>query len=270
MIDDTQALDFLNLTAGKEGVNITTACPDCGHRNFSVMRANGKLLWNCFRASCGERGGVFIPGNAFVDTRESKPLPSALNPYTGAMIRLRAEQAERLAYRFDISVNQVFRHICCDGRKYVLHILDPVGKLRGHTRRIPWKGTELYVGQVWNVAPKSTIFQSLPGPLLAWYGGTEGRKTAEVILVEDQISAIKLAQDGRIAVALLGTALNDDKIAELQRHASSVVLALDKDATSLAFKYARKYQHAFRNLRVVCLTKDVKDMALEEARATFG
>jgi ribosomal protein S27AE len=32
-------------------------CPNCGERTFTVTNNMGSLLWNCFRVTCGIKGG---------------------------------------------------------------------------------------------------------------------------------------------------------------------------------------------------------------------
>jgi hypothetical protein len=109
---------------------------------------------------------------------------------------------------------------------------------------------------------KSITYKSEAGPLLSWY-----RKPSDsVVLVEDQISAMRVAQDVEDveAVALLGTALNAEKIQEIQSQHSRVIIALDADATRVAFQHARRWASAFESFRVVILTKDIKDCSPEE------
>ena len=41
----------------KEGSRVTTDCPFCGGKNkFTLDKFDGKLIWNCYRASCGVKG----------------------------------------------------------------------------------------------------------------------------------------------------------------------------------------------------------------------
>ena len=80
---------------------------------------------------------------------------------------------------------------------------------------------------------------------------------------------MRLAQDysGLTAVALMGTALNAEKVAEIQSQHSRVIIALDADATRVAFQHARRWASAFESFRVVILQKDIKDMSQEELHA---
>jgi hypothetical protein len=160
----------------------------------------------------------------------------------------------------------------------LLPIYTPDGRVRGHVARIPWLGTE-FPGA--SIQPKSITYKSEEGPLLSWYRGKPGDDTVDIesrsiyewpqrlVIVEDQISAMRVAQDkpGCDAVALLGTALNAEKISEIQAQHSRVIIALDADATRIAFQHARRWASAFESFRVVILTKDIKDLSKEEIHA---
>jgi DNA primase len=66
------------------------------------------------------------------------------------------------------------------------------------------------------------------------------------------------------AVAILGTGVNAEKIAEIQKKSTHVLIALDADATGQAFAMARKWGNAFDTCRVIVLSKDIKDSSDEE------
>lgn len=92
-----------------------------------------------------------------------------------------------------------------------------------------------------------------------------------IVLVEDQISAMKVAQVGAVGVALLGTNLTFDKIHELQQAApTEVIVALDGDATQRAFDMVRNYSPAFRSMRVAVLQQDLKDLQRNDVLSALG
>jgi hypothetical protein len=265
MLTDDQVSKLL-LIATTPDTEIGTPCPSCGHSNFSVRRKGGKLLWNCFRVSCGERGATFIPGLYSTPAdAESTPGIPRLNTYTGDIAQLNEERVGSLAERFNLSGYVIRKHVFASAeyQRYVLPIYTPRGTNRGYVLRTPWgQGTELFSGQTWDTSRKSLTFQSEEGPLLSWYRAV----SPFTVIVEDQISAIKANAAGYNSVALLGTSLNAEKVAEIQRYSPHVSIALDADATAQAFRHARKWQHAFESFRVVVLTKDLKDMKMEEVK----
>jgi hypothetical protein len=90
-----------------------------------------------------------------------------------------------------------------------------------------------------------------------------------VIIVEDQFSAIR-ASDFLTSVALLGTNLNDERVAEIKASGlRPVYLALDADAWTVAVRYAIKYRSEL-GIRLLRLEKDIKDMSNEELSAFFA
>ena len=42
------------------GMTKRVACPNCGEKTFTVTNNMGSLLWNCYRASCGIKGGTRV------------------------------------------------------------------------------------------------------------------------------------------------------------------------------------------------------------------
>lgn len=95
---------------------------------------------------------------------------------------------------------------------------------------------------------------------MAWY---INHTTPGIIIVEDQLSAVR-ASRYLSSVALLGTNLSEERVAEIRRTGNSpVYLALDNDAISSAVKYVVKYRSVLP-LQLVRLDKDIKDMSEEE------
>lgn len=98
----------------------------------------------------------------------------------------------------------------------------------------------------------------------AWYRWR--RKSRVLVLVEDQVSAIKLAPYVH-ALALLGTNLSDAKVAEINAITPAyehVYISLDNDATGEAIKMQLANRGRIKGLLVAALGKDIKDMTTEE------
>jgi DNA primase len=127
-------------------------------------------------------------------------------------------------------------------------VRDTYGKLYGFVARS--LGT--------NDGPKTLSF--LDGNRGAWYP-CAGAK--EVIIVEDQLSAIRASRYLH-AVALLGTNLSDELLSALvQQGYDSVHLALDKDAYDKAVKTALRIRNKLK-VYVPRLDKDIKDLSEEQ------
>ena len=100
----------------------------------------------------------------------------------------------------------------------------------------------------------------------AWYTNLTA---PGVIIVEDQLSALR-ASSFLTSVALLGTNLSDERVAEIRKAGHRpVFLALDNDAIASAVKYVVKYRSTLP-MQLVRLDKDIKDMDNEEADALFA
>lgn len=101
---------------------------------------------------------------------------------------------------------------------------------------------------------------------MAWFTNV---RSSGIIIVEDQLSAIR-ASDYLTSVALLGTHLNDERVQELRAaKMRPIYLALDNDAIGTAVKHVVKYK-SLLPMRLVRLSKDIKDMTHEEADRLFA
>jgi hypothetical protein len=102
-------------------------------------------------------------------------------------------------------------------------------------------------------------------PVQSFYSHVYNLATDPLVLVEDQLSAIKLFSTGKYnACALLGVpndgSIGVDRVREISKiPCSEVIVALDADATENAFQFVRKYGMAFKKIRVAILSKDIKD-----------
>lgn len=254
-------------------------CPACDSSdNAMSMRVEGKAIRAiCHRASCGFK---YSNNYSMAELRELRP--SRVRPYTGPITALDAADYEWLSERFQLLPSAFGRLAKSEGR-YFLPIIGPEGTRRGWVSRRPWEGSPLWVGskEAWRTldanvgpsSPKSLTYMENDEPVMDWFtfGGVPVEVASTVVLVEDQISAMRVLCDtGIISVALLGTGMNDEKVAEIQRHASNILIALDADATGQSFSIARKWGQAFNQCKVVILRNDIKDSTNEEVRAIFG
>ena len=57
MANYREQIEWVKTLSIKEGGRVTTDCPFCGGKNkFSLDKYDGKLVWNCYRASCNVKG----------------------------------------------------------------------------------------------------------------------------------------------------------------------------------------------------------------------
>lgn len=196
------------------------------------------------------------------------------------MQRLSEESLEffSIAYEIDpIATNGAIRE-CPATSRYALRITGPMGQERGWVLRQPWAGAPLLgdVRECWR--PKADTYKYLPAqPLLAHFGLSLNK--GPLVVVEDQLSALKLAAYGYASVACLGVPdmegsgySGSDRVREISRRAGDrdVLIALDADATETAFKFVKKWRYAFRGIRVVMLTQDLKDTPASKFAEVLG
>lgn len=116
--------------------------------------------------------------------------------------------------------------------------------------------------------PKSLTFcESTRAAPLSWFFSLG--VVDEVFVVEDQLSALRLAQEGTTAVALLGTTFNHERALEVAHVADGkpIYLSLDRDATHKAVEYVKQFRYA-GNFQLRPLTgPDIKDMTTDELQA---
>ncbi len=93
------------------------------------------------------------------------------------------------------------------------------------------------------------------------------KKTKQVVLVEDTISAARVSLKTP-AVALLGTYLSEEAALDLRQHYDKLVVCLDKDTwnkpVATGVKLKREYDILFNSIKVKHISKDPKYMADEE------
>lgn len=265
---------FLGFHVPPTATNVLVPCPACDSKtSCNIINRNGLLLYHCWRLSCSISGAVRIPGAFSFEQQETK-LPE-LTPYTADLQPLYKDVLLKLQTRFHLRPEISQSYVSASCAHYLLGIYRPDGTRRGWVRRQPWEGAELFPGHPVGSyhGPKSKIFKEKHEPMISWYPShdPDARLISNTaILVEDQISAMRVAQDTvHTGVALLGTTLNEEKVSEIQKHARNVVIALDADATSTAFDLARKWGKAFDSCRIAILTKDPKDSIPEELREIF-
>lgn len=236
------------------------ACPVCGggrtrERSFSVWSVNGfYLVGQCKRASCGFTVQGSYLGSGYTTYAAPEPSAEVLRPYTGDRYALGPTATRLCVDRWGwvpTGTQTVAYGTELADIPFILPILAPNGSERG------------VMEAVYGPNKRRRIWKAKDEPMISWTPA--GNYYDGVYLVEDQISALKLHHIASIrACALLGTSLNAVSVAEIQRNARHVTIALDADATAKAFLLARKWGSAFKSCNVQILTQDIKDMSFKD------
>lgn len=252
-VHDQLALEFSDLPDGYTAAG--ELCPACGggatkERTLSVTRREGRLYWNCHRASCPFSGSDAV---GFLTVTRSKP-----SDCRGVVGRTIARHSERVPENLRQYLRQKYciteQHIGkyqlgwdTETNRLVLPVQDAQGNLLGVNLR-----------SLSGAKPKSKLHTE--SGALSWH---INRVTPGLIIVEDQFSAIR-ASDYLSSVALLGTQLNEDDAYSIKKHARGpVYLALDADAWDQAVKLVM-YHRSVLQMQLVKLPCDLKDMDDEE------
>lgn len=235
-------------------------CPECHggqhhEHSLGVYRIGNELVLKCYRIKCQHLGKLWL---------SDAEMPTGLadgfepRPFLGDLVRMPAGARRYLLQKYRIKGETIDTF----GVKavYGLHALylpvrGPYGSDRGGVvRRFDdW-------GQ------KADSFKTVDEPWQAWY--TQTGSVEATVLVEDQLSAMRLWQLGYNAVALLGASVSDERAVEIERNqVVPVWLALDADAFA-AGCMAAKRRHWID--RVVLLERDIKDITDEEIEARLN
>lgn len=240
-------------------------CPDCRggrsmERTLSLSRDASGIVYVCHRGSCDTKG--FLPTAGALVPAPAKPTPQ--RAYEGALHGLTEEDLAFFLERYETTPPiGWYRN---DYDEYVLSIHNPIGYTRGYNVRQPWPGAPIK-GR--SDKPKSRVWMHASGPVQSFHNF--GCANDVVVLVEDQLSAVKAQAAGIGAVALMGTHLSADKVREIAMlRPREVIIALDADATGQAFSHARTWGMAFNKVRVAVLEQDIKDTPLNEIAYILG
>lgn len=243
-------------------------CPSCEggsskEASLSVSRRGGALLFTCHRASCSFGGKISDPnGGGEEDEPTVKRAPRSMLrtiPMVKADIKLLASKYGVSVEDFELAgIGWTGEGDGTYGRRVSYPIFGPNSGKRGESYR-SYEGKQ----------PKSLIRLASPDSIAqAWYKWK--RSSDAVIIVEDQVSAIKLAPYYH-SVALLGTNLSSEKVREIKEgNYKAVYLVLDGDAIVQAIDLQQAYREVLPNLRVLHISKDIKNMNEKELREFLG
>ena len=224
------------------GTTKRVACPNCGEKTFTVTNNMGSLVWNCYRASCGIKGGTrvrmsaddiragFTGADDFAK-QDTFKLPDYIVPHNHDIAEIAMElyglDAKALGLMYDVKENRMVFPIVHDGK-----VVDATG--RSLSKRLP----------KWRRYGKSGL------PYVSGRG-----KVA--VVVEDCLSAAVVGYGTFVGVALLGTSLQETHKRYLQQF-STAIIALDPDALPKTLQMAKELRGHVNDVRVLRLTDDLK------------
>ena len=253
---DDVIISYANLAP--ETTSAGNVCPKCnggrsGERSLSVGKTGTFLWWKCHRASCGFSGKERGKGGGDAVTHDERKnkvryfkrtlIPAELKTRLCTMYDLSPETLDRAGWSYTPDYDGY-------GARVIFPIFSPNGRIRGEQFR-SYSGDE----------PKAFTSVELVENAISWYKFRKYSRT--LVIVEDIPSAVRIAETERVdSLALLGTTLNHERIAEIRgEEYTRVWVALDRDATAKAIGYKRQFDAYLKGLMIKPLDdEDVKDM----------
>lgn len=238
-------------------------CPVCGRINtFSAFKDRGKIVYRCFSASCKTRG--IIPAKRSLGTIRIE-LSKEVRPERAF------ESPEHFVKGLGVpeSIKWLTKNNCLDAYRKGRFNVEYDPKQNRLVFLIRDKG--IVVGangrSLAGAKPKWYIYpNSKKGVPFIVEGLTVAGRANNLIIVEDCASACAVARlDGYTGMALLGTNFYSE-YADYIKGYNSILIALDNDAKRKAVKelVSRLEYIAAKKVSIVFLTKDIKDLSLQE------
>lgn len=262
-------LDYADLPIGETR---NGECPTCGKRKFYVTRKQSGLAYICFRASCGTQGYAGGAGPAPIGLST----PKLRLEFKGNLFMPDDEVVAWFEDRFQVDLGDYpepgyWVKVTDDGR-FAFPIWGPMDEYRGIVIRRPtWSDSDLCPlvtdSQPYRVTancPKSKTFLEPGATKGAWY---HSMRENIVVVVEDQVSAMRIASLGVTAYALLGTNFSPQNYKDLQswKNGETVIIALDRDAYLKSVEIAQAWGPALHTgMKVARLMVDPKDYTKDE------
>lgn len=213
----------------KDGDRKTMDCPFCGGKNkFTIDKFDGKLVWNCYRASCTVRGSL-------VEGRSVASVKKYLSGDSSAR--------RRASYRAIPEITTKIENV-----PSAVEYLKSVNSMAAYERgdiNIRYAVKENRV-LFYNQDNSGAVGRSLRPIKTKWWtygdvtGGIHVGQGDHAVMVEDVPSACAISNVSYLTgVALLGTNINKDITKSLKKF-NKVTLILDNDASAKALMLIRK------------------------------
>ena len=244
----SEQLQIIQNISIREGERRIITCPICyGSKKMSLSKADGQLMWNCFRASCNARG-IHSGRRSIQSTKdyisqkskgriEGRPIPSittSVENHRPAIDYLKSVNSWGAYSEGLINV----RYDPASGRILFLQAKGAVGRLLS------------------GFGPKWVTFGTIEGGVEVGSGNT-------VVIVEDIPSACSVSRlTGHVGLALLGTKISPSIKNTLSKYKIKY-LVLDKDASALAVLQVRKLGN---DCRVRLTQQDLKSLTITKIK----
>ena len=242
-----------------EGQTVYLNCPNCGRKTkFGITKYADKTLYQCFSASCNTKGCI-------ENTLSSEDMRKRLDKDYYPIVAKQEfsipkywidgfinQEAIELAQKYDLMepyrAGQFKTATDVKLMRQVFFYKDLKGDIVGASGRAIIRGLR-----------KSYIYPA--STKTPWLCGA----FPEAVIVEDMLSAVKVCNVGLTGIALSGTHFQKDWIDYIRKF-NKIYVALDKDATLKSFDIKDILTLYVKDVKILMLDKDFKDMSRDEAR----
>lgn len=231
-------------------------CVFCLNRNtLSVRNENGKTTWNCFHANCDAKGsmntGVTVDDlQNFLHSKISKPSMSDM-PFTVPKEFVTVygnNKAREYISKYQLE-NTEARLMYDVKQNRIVFLIEEEGTVVGAIGR----------GLADDITPKWYKYGTSSLPFMV------GTNKYVGVLVEDCVSACKVALANLTGIAIMGTRLPDEYVIPIADKVDRCFVCLDKDATEKSFKIRDTLSYHIPTY-VEMIDKDLKNYTIEELK----
>lgn len=214
---------------------------------------DGSIYWKCFRASCEASGRRNATGLVVSPSRRDKTAP---RPYTGFLDNLNVIQKTYLKETYDLTFLDGVKYAPKDSR-YSFAIFSPLHEERGTVLR-----------SLAGATPKTLNYREVTDePFIGWYFDPTIYDGGPTVLVEDCLSALKVAQCGGAGVVLNGVHVSHEAAGEIGKYSrDKVIIALDNGTLKRMLTIKEKYDIILKYPKIWMLDLDLKYVDLEEIK----
>ncbi len=231
-------------------------CVRCGRKKkLGITKQTDGLIYQCFSASCPLKGHLYYAKTKeavsdILNKRTITPRKFVLpEHFVNGFV---SDDGVKLAVKYDLfeGYQQGRYRTAYDPRlnRQVFYHLDATGKIVGAMGR-SLDGTP----------PKAHIYENSEKSLFIVGDSKIG------VMTEDLFSAIMVSNVGYTGIGLSGTSFNIDYLNQVESF-DKIIIALDKDAGAKSFKLRKFLQMFVKDVRILLLEKDLKDMTREQVK----
>jgi len=230
-------------------------CVFCLNRNtLSVRHENGRLVWNCFHANCTAKGMTDSELRAedldkFINPSKIEPSKEFVIPKHFVTVFGNNKARE---YLESFGIGDTEARLMYDVKQNrLVFLVEDNGMVVGAVGRMlhPYS----------NTAPKWYKYGTPPVPFIV------GTNKYIGFIVEDCISACKVALAGFTGIALMGTSIPDNFVSPIVDRIDRAFVCLDRDATEKSFKLRDCLSHVIPT-QIKMIDKDLKWLSVEELK----